>query len=77
MFERLIQAGYDHFTLDTSYRMHPSLLRVPNELFYDNKIKCGYSHNEDKQFLFSDKPFLFIDVPHGSESLKGTSYVNF
>lgn len=43
MFQRFVNAQYDYNFLPKSFRMHPSLLRVPNSLFYDNKIKCGYT----------------------------------
>ena len=56
--------------------MHRSLMEVPNLLFYENRIKCGYVPNSDKHFMFSDSPFLFVDVPHGFETLKGTSFCN-
>mmetsp|Transcript_1551 Transcript_1551/g.2138 ORF Transcript_1551/g.2138 Transcript_1551/m.2138 type:complete len:82 (-) Transcript_1551:719-964(-) len=56
--------------------MHQSLMEVPNLLFYDNRIRCGYVPNPDKKFMFSDAPFLFIDVPEGVEAKKGTSYYN-
>ena len=26
--------------------------------------------------MYSDNPFLFVDVPHGWEQLKGTSFYN-
>ena len=42
MFSRMIDAGYPFSFLDTQYRMHEKLMQVPNELFYDNKINCGY-----------------------------------
>ena len=42
LFSRLIEAGHPHSFLDTQYRMHRSLMEVPNMLFYANKIKCGY-----------------------------------
>ena len=51
-------------------------MNVPNTLFYNNTIKCGYVPNSDKQFMYSQKPFLFIDVPDGKESLNGTSFMN-
>ena len=51
-------------------------MEVPNMLFYKNKIKCGYVGNPDKKFVYSDSPFLFIDVPDGVEQRKGTSYYN-
>ncbi len=49
---------------------------VPNMLFYENMIKCGYKSNIEKQFMYSKAPFLFIDVPDGQEEKKGTSYYN-
>lgn len=76
MFSRLIDAGHPFAFLDTQYRMHETLMQVPNMLFYNNQIKCGYVGDPEKQFLFSDKPFLFVDVIDGKEQLKGTSFVN-
>ena len=76
MFQRLIEAGHPHSFLDTQYRMHSALMRVPNTLFYQNSIKCGYNSNPDKCFLYSKTPFLFIDVKDGTEKLKGTSFMN-
>lgn len=77
MFSRLIDAGYPHSFLDTQYRMHDSLMRVPNMLFYANKIKSGYVGDMQKMFLYSKRPFLFIDVKDGEEKVKGTSFANF
>ena len=77
MFSRLIEAKYPFKFLDTQYRMHASLMKVPNTLFYNNTIKCGYTPNEEKQFLYAKKPFLFIDVNDGRETLKGTSFMNW
>lgn len=57
--------------------MHESLMQVPNLLFYNNLIKCGYVPDIQKVFLYSYKPFLFVDVVNGQEQLKGTSFVNF
>jgi len=76
MFSRLIQAGHPHDFLNTQYRMHESLMQVPNLLFYNNLIKCGYQGNPWKKFMYSNSPFLFIDVPSGKEQLKGTSFCN-
>ena len=77
LFSRLIDSGYQHSFLDTQYRMHETLMQVPNMLFYDNAIQCGYVGDIAKVFLYSMKPFLFIDVKDGQEKLKGTSFVNF
>ena len=77
LFARLIQAGHPHSFLDTQYRMHETLMQVPNMLFYDNMIKCGYVGDREKMFLYAMKPFLFIDVKNGREKIKGTSFCNF
>lgn len=77
MFSRLIDAGYPHSFLDTQYRMHEYLMRVPNELFYENRILSGYTGDIHKMFLYSKKPFLFVDVKNGQEKNKGTSFANF
>ena len=53
MYSRLIQANYPYKFLDTQYRMHESLMKVPNTLFYNNTIKYGYTPNIEKQFLYS------------------------
>ena len=50
-------------------------MEVPNMLYYKGLIKCGYKGNDEKKFMYSDSPFLFIDV-RGEEKLKGTSYYN-
>lgn len=77
MFSRLVQAGHPHSFLDIQYRMHETLMQVPNMLFYKNQIKCGYVGDVQKMFLYSNKPFLFVDVPDGQEEIKGFSFVNF
>ena len=77
LYSRLIQAGHPHSFLDTQYRMHESLMQVPNMLFYDNLIKCGYTGDIHKMYLYSKRPFLFVNVTNGQEKLKGTSFANF
>ena len=57
--------------------MHETLMQVPNMLFYQNQIKCGYVGDKQKVFLYSRCPFLFVDIRNGQEKLKGTSFVNF
>jgi len=56
--------------------MHPTLLMVPNVLFYNQQIKNGYKHMVRKKFMLSEYPFLFINVPDGVEKSHGTSFVN-
>ena len=76
MYQRLIEAGHRYNFLNIQYRMHPELLKVPNRLFYANKIQNGYKSIEGKQFLSALSPFLFIDVKDGQEQIKGTSFIN-
>ena len=76
LFSRLIEAGHHFNFLDKQYRMHRSLMEVPNMLYYENRITCGYRGNFEKQFMYSPSPFLFIDVDEGIERLKGTSFYN-
>jgi len=42
MFERLVKSGHYKFLLAVSYRMHPEILKISNQLFYENKIQSGY-----------------------------------
>ena len=48
LFSRLIDANHPFDFLDTQYRMHETLMEVPNMLFYKNMIKCGYVSNNEK-----------------------------
>ena len=56
--------------------MHEALMQVPNLLFYGNKIKSGYEISRWKQFMYSEQPFLFIDLPDSKQSIRGTSFCN-
>ena len=47
--------------------MHPALMQVPNDLFYEGRIQCAYTKNANKSFLYANSPFLFIDVKDGEE----------
>ena len=51
-------------------------MQVPNMLFYNNQIKCGYVGDIAKVFLYSRTPFLFVDVKDGQETMEGTSFFN-
>ena len=77
LFSRLIKIGYETFFLSNQYRMHDSLLIVPNTSFYKNRIESKYVQPEDKVFLYLDSPFIFIDVgDNAREMLDGTSFMN-
>ena len=52
------------------------MLKVPNTLFYNDEIVCGYKGSEEKLFMYSRWPLLFVDVPYGRDKLKGTSFLN-
>ena len=52
-------------------------MQVPNLLFYDDSLNCGYKSDKSKTFLYSNSPFLFVDVELGQEERKGSSFVNF
>jgi hypothetical protein len=56
--------------------MHDYLLKVPNLLFYDDKIKSGYKKNPKMPFVIDEKkPMLFIDC-ETVELKYGTSFSN-
>ena len=80
IFERIIAQGKANnisVMLNTQYRMHPTISRLPNKLFYDNKLLDGIKGEDRKivkTFLFQ-KPFNFIDV-NGEEEQMGNSYIN-
>ncbi|TNV84539.1 hypothetical protein FGO68_gene14304 [Halteria grandinella] len=61
LFSRLIEAGYPiTVTLNECYTLHPSLLTIPNNLFYDGQIVSFYTHSYATEFISRDKPMLFI-----------------
>ena len=55
MLTRLFTAGYKNLKmLQTQYRMHPFLLKVPNDLYYENKIENGYIITNENKFINKD-----------------------
>ncbi|KAK1281543.1 hypothetical protein QJS10_CPB22g01221 [Acorus calamus] len=46
LFERLSSLGHKKHLLDVQYRMHPSISRFPNAMFYDSKISDGSNVTE-------------------------------
>ena len=77
MFTCLLKAGYQNFImLKEQFRMHYCLLKVPNNLFYENKIVTGKRIIDPSNFfLCKDKPLLFINHSF-EESRFGSSFVN-
>jgi superfamily I DNA and/or RNA helicase len=54
--------------------MHPDLLRIPNSLFYDNKIESCYKIDKNSVFM-TKSPFLFINCDEYEEKISN-SYFN-
>jgi len=75
MFERLIDAGAQKQVLNIQYRMHPYILSVSNELFYENRVADGYDKKHVNIFLNEDRPLLIVNVK-GKEKMFGTSVHN-
>ena len=71
MMERLISLGYPSELLDTQRRMHPDIVKFPNKMYYDNKLKTDYKQIKDNLI----KPFEIINID-GEEERVGTSYLN-
>ncbi len=54
IFSRLVKLYPQEKTLlNTSYRLNESLIRIPNELFYDNQLKSHHSTKHNDDFLRS------------------------
>ena len=47
--------------LNVQYRMNPYLMKVPNTLFYHQKIKND-SDQSFEYFIHKERPLLFINV---------------
>jgi superfamily I DNA and/or RNA helicase len=54
--------------------MHPDLLRIPNNLFYENQIESCYKKDSNNIFM-STNPFLFINCDDYEEKISN-SYFN-
>ena len=62
MFSRLIQGGRIPLTMLTwQYRMQESILKMPNYLYYDNKIVNKYRVPTHLAEILKRTPILFID----------------
>jgi superfamily I DNA and/or RNA helicase len=75
LHQRLILAGHPSHLLNVQYRMHPEILSISNELFYQKQIQNGYVYRETNKFLDKNHPVLIIDVK-GEEYRHGTSIQN-
>ncbi|TNV84047.1 hypothetical protein FGO68_gene3258 [Halteria grandinella] len=76
MFSRFMEAGYPIKTmLNECYRLHPQILAIPNNLFYDGQIISSYTHAYATEFISRDKPMLFIHS-ESPEERYGVSFTN-
>ncbi|KAK1262046.1 hypothetical protein QJS04_geneDACA019590 [Acorus gramineus] len=73
LFERLSSLGHMKHLLNVQYRMHPSISRFPNAMFYDNKISDGPNvihKSYERRYLDGRRmygTYSFINVKHGRE----------
>uniref|UniRef100_A0A7I5E7P7 AAA_12 domain-containing protein n=1 Tax=Haemonchus contortus TaxID=6289 RepID=A0A7I5E7P7_HAECO len=82
LMELLIEKHVPTVSMFTTFRIHPELAELPNELFYDYALIDGVSEHERRLFLDhiryenSDLPFLFVDIPDQSRLPRGGSHFN-
>ena len=81
LFERLSNAGVPTVLLRTQYRMHPTLVALPNRLFYDGLLESGVGPEERPPLVLPRAtdvderplpPLCFVNVPHGQEQRERT-----
>jgi hypothetical protein len=53
--------------------MHPDLLRIANNLFYENKIESCYK-SDSKSVFMATNPFLFINCDVLEEKISNSFY---
>ena len=70
LMQRLVDLHLPSELLDTQRRMHPDIVKFPNEQFYQNQLKTEYTHKSKLKEVFK-----IIDVK-GKEQKVGTSYSN-
>ena len=61
MFSRIIQGGYPYIMLNQQYRMQGKILKIPNQLFYNNEIINKYGPPKGLPLIIKKVPLLFID----------------
>ena len=70
LMTRLMELGYPATLLNIQRRMHPEIVKFPNENFYNNELKTEYKGSD-----ININPFEIINV-NGEEERIGTSYEN-
>lgn len=70
LMQRLMEKNYPHTFLNLQRRMHPEILKFPNQRFYEGKLRTEYTPPENDAI-----PYV-IHHCDGTEDNMGTSYVN-
>jgi hypothetical protein len=70
LMERLMNLGYKSHLLNTQRRMHPEIVKFPNDTFYQGKLNTDFNTFDEKM-----KPYQIIDINSYEEKV-GTSYMN-
>ena len=83
LFERLLWEKVDSVTLDTQYRMHPSISEFPRLMFYQNDCPLfdgvGITSFKTKipfPWPAMDVPVCFVHTPAPEEREEGASWTN-
>lgn len=82
MLERLIGLGVEHESLTVQHRMHPSILRFPNDAFYGGALRTaegkegGGGGGGEGGGGEADAAYAVVRVEGGEERREGTSYEN-
>ncbi|WKY00308.1 hypothetical protein Q1695_014844 [Nippostrongylus brasiliensis] len=67
VMDLLLERGVSSAPLTTTFRSHPGLVALPNELFYSNALQSGTDVGDRQMFLRavrcpSPTPFFFVNV---------------
>lgn len=70
LMERLMLLKYKSQLLNTQRRMHPDIVKFPNNTFYEGKLHTDFNIGTEKL-----KPYQIVDINSCEEKI-GTSYKN-
>uniref|UniRef100_A0A7S3EC81 AAA+ ATPase domain-containing protein n=1 Tax=Rhodosorus marinus TaxID=101924 RepID=A0A7S3EC81_9RHOD len=80
LFSRLWGMGIEPHLLNTQYRMHPFLIKLPSEMFYDGKLLSGVTAEQRPapkgiQWHSRAGALMFVET-ESLEQAEGTSFAN-